>query len=106
MKSWDISVFHVIIYVLLLHVCLVLNLSTILDQSIIIHNLISRKAMFIAGMGYICVIFANLYPKPYIFVPANIIAGTGGGLFWCGEGIYLGRCSVHYSKEKKICIFI
>lgn len=54
--------------------------------------------MIAGGIPYVLVMLANLYPKDYILIPANILTGIGAAIIWNGEGVYVGRCALHYSQ--------
>eukprot|EP00457_Paulinella_chromatophora_P005945 gb/GEZN01005963.1/.p1 GENE.gb/GEZN01005963.1/~~gb/GEZN01005963.1/.p1 ORF type:complete len:517 (-),score=52.01 gb/GEZN01005963.1/:135-1685(-) len=53
----------------------------------------AKVCMVLGSIPYIAMILANLYPSPYVVIPANAACGIAAAILWTGQGVYLARCA-------------
>jgi hypothetical protein len=54
-----------------------------------------KMAMVVGAVPYVLLVFANMAPSYYTFIPSFAGVGLGAAILWTGQGMYLSRCSIN-----------
>lgn len=49
--------------------------------------IIKRLSLVVGGTSYAIFLAANLYPEPYVILPASALNGFGAAILWNAEGV-------------------
>lgn len=58
-----------------------------------------RNAMVLGAIPYVLLVFANMAPSYYTFIPAFAGVGFGAAILWTGQGIHLSRCTIKEAAQ-------
>lgn len=59
-----------------------------------------RWSIVLGAVPYVLLVFANMAPSYYTFLPAFAAVGFGAAILWTGQGIHLSRCAIKEAALK------